>query len=37
VAAATYGCAFTNNTRGPDESSTTNALRPNVVALRPCP
>ena len=37
VAAPTYGCTFTNNTRGGDESGTTNALRPNIVALAPCP
>jgi len=38
VAATTYGCAFTNNTRGPDESGTTNALRPAIVAnSAPCP
>jgi hypothetical protein len=39
VAAATYGCTFTNNAMpiAGDESGTTKALRPNVVALRPCP
>jgi hypothetical protein len=37
VAAPTYGCTFTNNTRGPDESGTTNALRPNIVLSAPCP
>ena len=37
VAAPTYGCTFTNNTRGADESAATNALRPNIVALAPCP
>lgn len=38
VAAPTYGCTFTNNTRGPDESATTNALRPAAVAnSAPCP
>jgi acetyl esterase/lipase len=37
VAAPTYGCTFTNNTRGGDESGATNALRPNIVALAPCP
>jgi acetyl esterase/lipase len=38
VAAPTYGCTFTNNTRGPDESGTTNALRPIIQATTPaCP
>lgn len=37
VAATSYGCAFTNNTRGADESGTTNALRPTIVAVAPCP
>ena len=32
VAAATYGCAFTRNTLGPDESGTTRALRPPTLA-----
>lgn len=32
VAAATYGCTFTRNTLGPDESGTTNALRPATLA-----
>lgn len=32
VAAATYGCAYTKNTLGPDESGTTLALRPAAVA-----
>ena len=32
VAAPTYGCAFTNNTLGPDESGTTKALRPPTIA-----
>jgi len=32
VAAATYGCTYTQNTLGPDESGTTNALRPATVA-----
>ena len=31
VAAPTYGCTFTNNTRGPDESGTTNTLRPIIA------
>jgi hypothetical protein len=33
VANAKFGCTFTNNTLGPDESATTKALRPTVVAL----
>lgn len=37
VAAPTYGCRYTNNTRGPDESGTTNALRPRIVTEAPCP
>lgn len=38
VAASTYGCTFTRNTLGPDESGTTNALRPATVAnSAPCP
>jgi acetyl esterase/lipase len=38
VAAPTYGCTFTNNVRGPDESQTTNALRPAILAnSAPCP
>ncbi len=32
VAAPTYGCTFTKNTLGPDESGTTKALRPATVA-----
>ena len=40
VAAPTYGCTFTNNTLGPDESGTTRALRPAILATTaatPCP
>ncbi len=38
VAAASYGCTFTNNTLGPDESGTTLALRPATLAnSAPCP
>lgn len=38
VASSTYGCSFTRNTLGPDESGTTNALRPATVAnSAPCP
>jgi len=39
VAAATYGCTFTNNAmpNAGDESGTTKALRPATVAQRPCP
>ena len=32
VAAPTYGCTFTKNTLGPDESGATKALRPATVA-----
>ena len=38
VAASTYGCTHTKNTLGPDESGTTNALRPATLAnSAPCP
>lgn len=37
VGAADYGCRFTDNTLGVDDSSTTRALRPTAAALRPCP
>ncbi|NOT23910.1 MAG: alpha/beta hydrolase [Nitrospiraceae bacterium] len=38
VATATYGCRFTNNVLGPDESGTTNVLRPATLANSiPCP
>lgn len=38
VAAPSYGCAFTNNTLGPDESGATLALRPATLAnSAPCP
>jgi pimeloyl-ACP methyl ester carboxylesterase len=37
VAAPTYGCTFTKNTLGNDDSSTTKALRPAIVATAPCP
>jgi len=37
VAAPSYGCTYTKNTLGPDESATTNALRPSIVAGAPCP
>jgi pimeloyl-ACP methyl ester carboxylesterase len=38
VAAASYGCKFTNNTLGTDESGTTSALRPATLAnSAPCP
>lgn len=38
VAAPTYGCTFTRNARGPDDSATVNQLRPAVVAnSAPCP
>jgi len=32
VAAASYGCTYTKNTLGPDESGTTKALRPATLA-----
>jgi hypothetical protein len=32
VAAPTYGCTFTRNTLGPDESGATAALRPPTIA-----
>jgi hypothetical protein len=38
VAAPAYGCTFTNNTLGTvDESGTTLALRPAIIATAPCP
>ncbi len=38
VAAPSYGCTFTNNTLGSDESGTTRALRPRILAETPaCP
>lgn len=37
VAAPTFGCTYTKNTLGPDESGTTKALRPAIVATAPCP
>jgi hypothetical protein len=38
VAAATYGCTYTRNTLGPDESAATRALRPAILATTPaCP
>ena len=38
VAAPTYGCTYTRNTLGPDESPTTRALRPGILASTPaCP
>jgi hypothetical protein len=36
VANANYGCKFTVNTLGPDESTTFNASRPGVAAAKPC-
>ena len=32
VAAPSYGCTFTNNTLGQDDSATTKALRPAILA-----
>lgn len=38
VAATTYGCTYTKNTLGPDESGATRALRPAILASTPaCP
>ncbi len=38
VAAASYGCTYTRNTLGPDESGTTRALRPAILGSTPaCP
>jgi len=42
VAAASFGCTFTKNTLGPDESGTTKALRPIIsgpatTGGAPCP
>jgi pimeloyl-ACP methyl ester carboxylesterase len=38
VAATSYGCKYTKNTLGPDESGTTRALRPATLAnSAPCP
>jgi pimeloyl-ACP methyl ester carboxylesterase len=38
VAATTYGCTYTRNTLGPDESGATRALRPGILASTPaCP
>jgi hypothetical protein len=38
VAAPTYGCTYTRNTLGVDDSGTTRALRPGILASTPaCP
>lgn len=38
VAATTYGCTYTRNTLGPDESGTVRALRPAILGTTPaCP
>ena len=37
VAAAAYGCTYTNNTLDQDDSAVTKALRPVVVQMRACP
>ena len=38
VAATTYGCTYTRNTMGPDESGATRALRPAILGTTPaCP
>jgi hypothetical protein len=36
VAAPNYGCTYTKNTLGPDESGATKALRPAIVNLAAC-
>jgi hypothetical protein len=37
VAAPAYGCTFTRNTLGTDESAAVNASRAAIAAARPCP
>ena len=38
VAASTYGCTYTRNTMGPDESGTTRAVRAGILQSTPaCP
>ena len=37
VGAPTYGCRFTDNSLGTDDSGVTKALRPAAAGLRPCP
>ena len=37
VAASTFGCTYTVNTLGPDESAATKALRPAAAAAAACP
>lgn len=38
VAATTYGCTFTKNTSGPDDSASTLGLRQIIAATTPaCP
>jgi hypothetical protein len=37
VAQPTYGCTFTRNQRGTDESNATNNLRPTLEAVAACP
>ena len=38
VAAPTYGCAYTNNTLGPDDGASVRALRQGILASSPaCP
>ena len=37
VAAPAYGCTYTKNTLGPDESQTVNSFRPVIATQRPCP
>jgi hypothetical protein len=37
VASPTYACTHTKNTLGPDDSGTTRALRPAILAVASCP
>lgn len=37
VAQPTYGCTFTRNVLGTDESNTTNNLRPTLATVAACP
>ncbi|MFY0580722.1 alpha/beta hydrolase family protein [Cystobacter fuscus] len=37
VSSPSYGCAFTNNTVGPDDPQTTGLLRASIVSAHPCP
>ncbi|EPX65126.1 hypothetical protein D187_000551 [Cystobacter fuscus DSM 2262] len=37
VSSSSYGCAFTNNTVGPDDPQTTGLIRASIVSAYPCP